>query len=362
MASVGLYAINPTIRIHPMRFFRPIPFVLLASALACGDDGPEPDAPARLQGEVIATGDYLDQPSRMAVVHDRLVVLDRSAPLVHVFALNGERLGSFGQKGDGPGEYRSVQQVQRDARDPRGVWVYDMSLLRMTRLRFGDGPLPEVREVVNLHNGGGVYLHPAWLTDSTLVVSAIAPRHPDGRLLLTDRTGEVIRTIGETPRHPGAASIPTTVLQHAYEGPVTVHPDRSRFAIAARLSDRLEIYGADGAQLAQVNGAAGFLPAFSVNERSQGVSMALGDDARVGYVDMASTDDRIYALFSGAVGMRGADTFAGREVHVFDWSGKILARLQLPEPAWGFAVDPGAKHMFTVRHDPEPAIVRYELP
>lgn len=345
-----------------MRFSR-LSLVPLALLAACDRASEEASAPSPLSAEVIATGDYLDQPSRMSVVHDRLVVLDRSAPMVHVFALDGgEHLGSFGQKGDGPGEYRSVSQVQRDARDPREFWIYDMSLLRMTRLRFGDAPLPEVRELVSLHNGGGVYLHPAWLTDSTLVVSAIAPRHPGGRLLLTDRTGEVVRTIGETPRHPGAASIPTTVLQHAYEGPVTVRPDRSRFAIAARLSDRLEIYGADGAQLAQVNGSTGFLPAFSVNERSQGVSMALGDDARAGYVGLASTDDRIYALFSGAVGMQSSDTFAGREVHVFDWSGKQLSRMQLPEPAWGIAVDPGEKLMFTLRHDPEPAVVRYELP
>ncbi len=338
-------------------------FAALAVLTACGrsDDGAPP--PARLSGEVVAAGDYLDQPGQLAVVGDRLVVLDRSAPMVHVFGLpEGRHLGSFGQKGDGPGEYQSARHVQADAGTPGDAWIYDLGLLRMTRLRFGGAALPELREVVNLHNGGGVYLHPAWLTDSTLVVSAIAPRHSDGRVLLTDRTGEVLRLIGPAPRHPGAASIPTTVLQHAYEGPVTVRPDRARFAIATRLGDRLEVYGADGAQLAQVNGSTGFLPTFSVNERSQGVSMALGDDARAGYVALASTDDRIYALFSGAVGMRGGDTFAGREVHVFDWSGKVLSRLQLPEPAWGIAVDSGGRSMFTLRHDPEPAVVRYALP
>jgi hypothetical protein len=345
-----------------MSAFRLLPLLLLAPAVACGRDRPQPDTPTRLQGEVIATGDYLDQPSRVAVVGDRLVVLDRSAPMVHVFAMDGERLTSFGQKGDGPGEYRSARHVQLDAHDPRAAWIYDLSLLRMTRVRFGQAPVPEVREMVNLHGGGGVYLHPAWLTDSTLVVSAIAPRHPDGRLLLTDRTGEVIRTIGQTPTHPGAASIPTTVLQHAYEGPVTVRPDRSRFAIAARLSDRLEIYGADGAQLAQVTGSTGFLPAFEVNERAEGVSMALGDDVRAGYVDMASTDDRIYALFSGAVGMQGGNTFAGREVHVFDWSGKMLARLALDAPGYSVSVTPDEKQLFTLRHEPEPAVVRYRLP
>jgi hypothetical protein len=346
-----------------MRPARLILFALPAFLAACDRAGEGPDTPARLSGEVIATGDYLDQPGQLAVVGDRLVVLDRSAPMVHVFAwADGTHLGSFGQKGQGPGEYQSARHVQADARNPRDAWIYDLGLLRMTRLRFGQAPLPELQEVVNLHNGGGVLLHPVWLTDSTLVISAIAPRHPDGRMLLADRTGQVVRTIGETPRHPGAASIPTTVLQHAYEGPVAVRPDRSRFAIATRLGDRLEVYGADGTRLAQVAGTTGFLPAFEAQKRGEGVSMALGDDVRVGYVDLASTGDRIYALFSGAVGMQGPDTFAGREVHVFDWSGTLLSRMPLDAPVWNIAVDPGGRRMFGVRHDPEPAIVRFDLP
>lgn len=347
-----------------MPTFRPLLLLLLlAPAVGCGRDRPEPGTPARLRGEVVASGDYLDQPGRMTVAGGRLVVLDRSAPMVHVFGLpEGTHLGSFGQNGEGPGEYRSAWQVQRDARDPRDAWIYDLTLLRMTRVRFGEAPLPQVQEVVKLHNGAGVFLHPVWLTDSTLVVSAISPQHADGRLLLTDRTGAVVRMIGRAPRHPGAAAIPTTVLQHAYEGPVSVRPDGSRIAIAGRLSDRLEIYAADGAQLAQVTGSTGFLPAFEVSERAEGVSMALGDDVRVGYVDVASTDERIYALFSGAVGMQGSDTFAGREVHVFDWSGKQLSRMQLDGPVWAIAVEPGGRRMFGVRHDPEPSIVRFDLP
>ena len=340
-------------------------FAVLALAVVANCDRADDKAtpPARLSGEVIATGDYLDQPGQLAVVGDRLVVLDRSAPMVHVFGLpEGRHLGSFGQKGDGPGEYRSARHVQADAGTPGDAWIYDLGLLRMTRLRFGQAPLPEVREIVNLHNGGGVLLHPAWLTDTTLVISAIAPRHGDGRMLLTDRTGQVVRMIGQAPRHPGAASIPTTVLQHAYEGPVTVRPDRARFAIATRLGDRLEVYGADGTQVAQVAGTTGFLPAFESRQRGEGVSMALGDDVRAGYVDLASTRDRIYALFSGAVGMQGSDTFAGREVHVFDWSGKQLSRMQLDAPVWTIAVEPGGRRMFGVRNDPEPSIVRFDLP
>lgn len=336
----------------------------LPLAAGCGPDGARHASSPALTGEVMATGDYLDQPSRLAVAGDRLVVLDRSAPQVHLFRLpDGERVASFGQTGEGPGEYRSARHVQLDAANGRDLWIYDFALRRMTRLRFGGAPVPEVQEVVNLDAGGGLFLHPAWLTDTTLVVAGIFPRHSDGRLLLANRAGGVIRMLGKAPRHPGGAAIPTTVLQHAYEGPVTVRPDRSRFALATRQADRLEVFGADGAQLASVVGSTGFLPRFEVRKRAEGVSMAIGDDLRVGYVDLVSTDARIYALFSGRVaGDVGASAFFGHEVHVFDWAGKRLVRLPLDEPAVSIAVDAGGTRLFAIRHDPAPAIVRYQIP
>jgi hypothetical protein len=337
---------------------------LLAVLAGCGREGIEQSTLPVLQGELIASGDYLDHPGQMVVSDDRLVVLDRSAPMVHVFGLPaGTHLGSFGQNGEGPGEYRSAWQVERDAKDPRDVWIYDISLLRMTRLGFSQVPLPEVREVVNLNAGSGVFLHPVWLSDTTLVVSGITPTHADGRLLLTDRAGGVIRMIGKPPRHPGSAAIPTTVLQHAYEGPLAVHPDRTRFALATRQADRLEIYRSDGNQLAEVVGATGFLPEFEVKERAEGVSMATGDNLRVGYVDLAATRDHIYALFSGVLRRdAGSSTFFGREVHVFDWSGAKVGRMRLDEPAFTIAVTPDGTRMYAVRHEPQPAIVAYSLP
>lgn len=335
--------------------------VLLGVAPAC-ERAPEPPSPT-LTGEVIATGDFLDQPGQMEVADDRLVVLDRSAPRVHVFDLTGAHLGSFGQNGEGPGEYRSAVHVQRDARDSRGVWIFDRTLGRMTRLRFGRGPLPEMKEMVSLNAGTGVFLHPAWLDDTTLVVSAISPTYSDGRLLLTNRAGGATRMIGKPPRHPGSAAVPTTVLQHAYEGPLTVRPDRSRFALATRQADRVEIFRANGAQLAEVVGSTGFLPEFEVRERAEGVSMATGNDLRAGYVGLASTDEHIYALFSGQLRSEaGANTFFGREVHVFDWSGKKVGQIELDEIAAAIAVTPDGRQMFAIRHDPEPAVVRYELP
>lgn len=338
---------------------------LLFSLFACERRPQESSTPEPLTGQPFATGDYLDSPSKMVAIDGRLVLLDRSAPMVHVFRLeDGRRIGSFGAKGDGPGEYRNPGEVQRDPHDPGAFWIFDGGLLRMTRLRFGHADsLPAVDSIVNLHAGTGVFFEPVWLTDTTLAVAGIFPGHPDGRLLLTRGDGEFIRGIGTAPRHPGAANIPTTVLQHAYEGPLAVHPARSRLALATRLADRLEIYRADGTLAKQVVGSTGFLPKFEVNERAEGVSMATGDDLRVGYVDLESTGELIFALFSGSARSEaGSRVYFGKEVHVFDWDGNLVSRLALGERAFTIAVDSGSGFLYATHHDPAPRVARYRLP
>lgn len=338
---------------------------LLLSVLACDRHDEAPATGAALEGEIVADGDFLDSPAKMTTVDGRLVVLDRSAPVVHVFRLaDGGRIGSFGQKGDGPGEYRSPGEVQRDPHDANAFWIFDGGLLRMTRLRFSHADsLPAVDSIVNLHAGTGVFFEPVWMTDTTLAVGGIFPSHPDGRLLLTRGDGAVIRTIGTAPAHPGAASIPITVLQHAYEGPIAVHPARSHVAIATRLADRLEIYRADGTLAKQVTGAMGFLPRFETRERAQGVSMATGDDLRVGYVDLEAAGELVFALYSGSVRSEARSrVYFGKQVHVFDWSGNKVAELELGERAFTIAVDPAGGSLYATHHDPVPSVTRYTLP
>lgn len=319
-----------------------------------------------LQGEIVADGEYLHAPGHMLVVGDRLVLLDRSAPWVHVFRLpGGERIGSFGRDGDGPGEFRYASTIHADPREPRDFWIFDGTLNRFTRYGFAHpDSLPARREMVNVHGGAGIHFQPVWLNDSTIVSSGIFMEHPDVRLLVTDRAGRPTRTIGTLPEHPGAASIPTSVLQHAYEARFAVHPEHTRIAVGTRHADRLEIYRSDGTLVRRVTGASGFTPVFEVSQHAAGASMATGGDLRTGYLDLAATRRHVFALFSGGTRaeLRGG-TYSGKEVHVFDWSGERLATLALDARAFTIAVDTaGPGYLYAGRIEPLPSVARYRLP
>ena len=94
-----------------------------------------------------------------------------------------------------------------------------------------------------------------------------------------------------------------------------------------------------------------------------GPSLATGDDLRLGYVDVAASRDRIYALFSGRTRAGHPDeAIYGRDVHVFDWDGKLHSVIHLDADAMAIALDEGQDLLLAVRHLPTPAVLAYELP
>ena len=340
--------------------FRPLLIVCIAAA-GCGEETTE-SPPVALKGTVVNDGDFLGQPRRLLTVGDRLLVADEMAPYLHVLdAESGKLLVSTGRKGGGPGEFEAVREfLDAPARDG-SFWIYDSGHIRLTRMAFDQGRAePRVVEIVRLEPPPRTYyMQPVLLDDSTLVASGILS---GGRLARARLTGQPIGMIGATPAAPAAQDVPVTVLQHAWEGPLERSPDGSRLALATRNADLIEIFRADGTLVRTLRGGSGFDPAYEVRRSPAGVSMMTGDDLRFGYGDLASTDEYLFALFSGETrGSAPGVAQLGKLVHVFRWDGERVATLQLPERTRAIAVTPDGTSLFAIHTDPKPAVVRYPL-
>lgn len=87
-----------------------------------------------------------------------------------------------------------------------------------------------------------------------------------------------------------------------------------------------------------------------------------GLDLRFGYVAVAATDDRIYALFSGRITAAfGREAPYGEYVHVYDWNGEMQGVLKLDRASVGIAVDPEGEALYATTEDPRPAVRAYSL-
>jgi hypothetical protein len=299
----------------------------------------------------------------MAVLGENLVVVDvRGDSAIHVIRRSdGEVLHRFGRRGQGPGEFEGAWSVDPVPGDDDAFWVYDASLVRLTLVRLAsDDGIPSVSSdsIINLL-AEGLVIDPVWIDGRVISAGFFS----GGRLGRFDVQGNMIGTLGEVPEAVG--DFPPPVRQQAYQGRLQADPSRTRLVVATRHSDQLEIYDAGGRKLRRVYGPFRFEPeSFGIDQRGDQVSMIPGDDLRFGYVGVTTTNDRVYALFSGRTNRFDPRREApyGEFVHVFDWDGRLQGVLQLDTPTLEIAVDPFGETLYTTVEYPEPAVRAYSLP
>ncbi len=336
-----------------------IALVMLAAVGGC-ERGTDPN----LRGRVLHSSDRLGRPGAMAVAGERLVVLDDRAEFaVHLIRrADGALERSLGKRGDGPNEFRGAWRVVADRRDRDRVWVFDFDRSRLVGVPVDPARSGTAGDWPAFQLGAGAPLtSPVWVSDTTVVSPGLFTA--EGRLAVMNARGELVRMAGTTPPGLGTVPVPIQVRQHAAQSLATAHPTRGLVALALRHADRVEILRADGTRAAEGRGAEGFEPVYRVASHGGAPVFDGGEELRFGYVNVASTADRIYALYSGRTRKSHAGRATGGDaVHVFDWEGKRLRELKLDGDYGSIAVDPKGRKLYAAREDPEPAIVEFTLP
>jgi hypothetical protein len=89
----------------------------------------------------------------------------------------------------------------------------------------------------------------------------------------------------------------------------------------------------------------------------------LGGLAAVAYVDVAVTATSIVGLFSGRdAATSGQRASFGDCLHVFGWDGTFEQGLRLDGDVIAIAVTDDGSAVYALRHEPRPAIVRFDFP
>lgn len=322
---------------------------------------PETVPVQHLRGAVQHQGDHLGMPVGLATTGDMIVAIDRYAEnSIHVVdRATGALRASVGRKGEGPGEFRGAAAIDLAIGTPEEVWVFDAGTQRLTRVDLSaiDSGGDWAREFVNLRGSAQVLSPVRTASGEVLAVGFF----PEARFGVFDQTGRQVDTRGKLPEW--SEPIPPAVLQQAFRGKIRPDPAHQRFAMGARHAGRLEVFDASGQRLARAEVPIDFEPRFTVNtHEDRPPSMGSGDDLRFGYVDIATTGSHIYGLFSGRVRREYPNSANyAREVHVFDWDGRLEAVMNLDADVLAIAVDERDESLYAIVHDPLPAIMKYEL-
>ena len=82
----------------------------------------------------------------------------------------------------------------------------------------------------------------------------------------------------------------------------------------------------------------------------------------MGYLSASIADGRIYALYVGEKENPDEMATYGKELHVFDYSGKLLGKYNLQTPVFAICAAPAQSKLYALSHIPEPNIYIYPLP
>jgi len=315
----------------------------------------------KVAGHNLIEIDTLGRPGDLLRVGPYLVIADSygDPPLHVVRASDGAYVRSLGRPGEGPGEFSHVWSLLSVPTAEEAFWAFDSQLRRLTyvdlkRYLADDFTLGE--QLISF-TSEGLLISPAWIADTLLISSGF---FMEGRIGHFDSTGKMLRLVGITP--PGGEKIPVPVRQHAYRSVLKTRPDGSLVVLGTRHADQLELYRVDGTRLAVIRGALKFDPKYTVKNREGGSSMVTGNDFRFGFIDLATTQEYIFALYSG----RTREAYPGRAnfgetVHVFDWSGQLIHTYELDADVISIVVDESGRTLYASQHRPHPAILRYAL-
>ena len=349
----------------PVRVDVRVALAMLLLSSACREPADEtPRAPDR--GSIVsaraapfAAGAFTARAIDIAVLDAQVVVLDDSARF-HVFDPAGRHLWTDDlaqEDGILPGEGATLE---RDGRRPGSLWVHDRKRSRSLRFDLASGaPDPNARETVVFPEQPAI-LETRWLDATRIVASGL---FEDGRFAVFDNRGRRAGSVGEIPRDDDRSDAPPAhVRQHAFMGPITTAPGGNRFAAATRHADEISFFAGNGRLVRRVRGSSSFDPVYSV-QRTKGVAfMTSGDDLRFGYIDLASNDSFVFALFSGRQ-RKHPDGQAnyGRYVQVFDWNGRLLSTTALGFSASSITAGPTGGQVLAIQRHPASGLVEVDL-
>lgn len=320
---------------------------------------PLPPSNAQLASSVLSRDSAFGGLSDLKVVGRHLVVTDAySEPALHlVRRADGTLEGSFGPRGEGPGEFEHAGRLVRDRSRPSRFWVFDSELRRLTpgAVVRGDSIALDRSGIVDLRTDVTLYAARP-MTDSLLVGLGF---FTEGRYGLFDRSGEIVGTRGSVP--PGEDHVPARVRQHAHQCFIAVHPRRPTLVLANRHAGRIEIHRMDRPGFRLADTPEPFPPRYEMASGERGPVMATGGGLRFGYVDVAATDRLVYGLYSGRERAEAKRAHFGNELHVFAWDGTLLRTLSLDGEHPAIALGPGGRRLYALAWDPVPSVVAYDL-
>jgi hypothetical protein len=125
---------------------------------------------------------------------------------------------------------------------------------------------------------------------------------------------------------------------------------------------RVELFDRHGVSRGLVTPPVDLNPEIRTKRQGEHRIFFVSSEAPAGYIDLAVTDEAIFALYSGRdPGAFGEQAAYANQIHVFSWTGDFIRALNLDHDAQSIAVSTNNDTLYTIQHDPVVEIRQHKL-
>ncbi len=312
-------------------------------------------SPIRLASEVVNQDPALGLPTDIVVWGEVLAVSDLSGdPYLHIISrASGERLASFGRRGEGPGEFGTVPTLLGTIPGTDTLLLFDPMLQRLTVLP----PRTSVAGDEWAGRAGPVIEPPGALDIGLLAEGNLLVAKWDAelgiRLNLHDPVGK--RIVEGSPIDLLDARLPPGELASGYSLMLCPHTSTPSVAVAYRYAGRLDLFGPDVKVAGSARVPFSFLPHLEPNPVTGKLAFKSGEPGtRRAYSSCTSTSDELLALFWGRrrePATRKWPEMTRSYIHVFDWNGELKRVLELDHGAGAITVDSTGRFLYSIARE-----------
>ena len=310
------------------------------------------------------TGHKLDiegivYPRRILNLKKYLVVSEHKADTsIHIIDKEKmEVINKVGVIGRGPGEIGFPWNLY-PAEKADEFWVYSLSK-KMSKLNATSKD-PFVVQNIDLTNEMRLSSGFVFSSDSTSLQTLV---DGNSKFVEFDNSGNRINSY-DTWGHMEDKDLPPNIVSSLYSGMLNVSPNKQYYTQACIKVDVLEILDKATGLVTSIRGPIHHRPYFKV-DNSPGYPMLVIPNASdiYNYANTVMTEDKIYALFSGA---RFNQVNKTREkycndIFVFDYEGNVKGHYTLDKTISYLAVDEKNSKFYGLSFDNDPNVVVFDF-
>jgi hypothetical protein len=147
------------------------------------------------------------------------------------------------------------------------------------------------------------------------------------------------------------------IRSEAYQGMLAISPSGKKMAHVLIKGDMIYYYNiSDNGDLALISEQIKSYPDYRYD------SGAMSKGAPMHHLKACATDEYVYTLYSGRNYKDDKDrAFQSNLIHVYDWEGKLVKKLQLDIDVKQMAVTKDNRKIYAIADLPDPVLVVFEL-